>query len=77
MSKGITQADAIEMRHFSGFPGIYGPGIVVPLADTGMTEAEAAKRIKSERLPLQIVEVKEAEPAEKQPPAKSEKKGGE
>jgi len=57
MSKGITQPDAIETRHFPGFPGVYGPGTVVPLKETGLTESEATQRIKEMNLPLKIVDL--------------------
>jgi len=59
MGKGIMQPDAIERRHFAGFPGEYGPGVVVPLETTGLTEDEARARIKAENLPLRIVPLKE------------------
>jgi hypothetical protein len=61
MAKGITQPDAIEERHFSNFPGVYGPGVVVPLDPTGLTEKEAAAKIKDMNLPLKIVEMKGGE----------------
>ena len=69
---GITQPDAIETRHFSGFPGVYGPGIVVPLESTGMTKQEAEARIRAEKLPLVIVEPEKPKAA-----VKADEKGGE
>lgn len=55
MTKGLTWPDAIETRHFAGFPGEYGPGVVVPLETTGMSEDEAKARIKAGNLPIKIV----------------------
>lgn len=71
MKLGITQPAAVENRHFANFPGIYGPGVVVPLADTGLTEKEARERIAAWNLPLEIVDM---EPATK---ATKATKGGE
>ena len=70
MAKGITWPDAVERRHFAGFPGEYGPGDVVPLAQLGLTEKEAHDRIKQMNLPLKVVD-----PQEK--PARAKDKGGE
>lgn len=39
--------------HFPGVPGVYGPGVVVPLASTGRTEDEMRELI--EGSPLAIV----------------------
>jgi len=55
MAKGITWPAAVETRHFANFPGVYGPGVVVPLASTGMTEKEARERIRAANLPLVII----------------------
>lgn len=65
MSKGITWPDAVESRHFANFPGVYGPGVVVPLKATGMTKKEARERIAAANLPLEIVELEPAKPAAK------------
>jgi hypothetical protein len=66
-AKGITWPGyAGEPRHFDGFPGIYGPGVVVPLTSTGMTLKEAQERIADGNLPLEIVDL-----------PKSDRKGGE
>lgn len=56
MAKGITWPDAVETRHFANFPGIYGPGVVVPLTSTGLTEKEAVERIHAGNLPLAIID---------------------
>ena len=45
-----------ETRTFAGVPGVYGPGVVVPLDSTGLTEDEAAEAIKG--TPLKIVYLK-------------------
>jgi hypothetical protein len=45
-----------ESRVFSGVPGVYGPGVVVPLDSTGMTEGEAREAIKG--TPLKLVDIK-------------------
>lgn len=68
MKLGITQPAAVENRHFANFPGIYGPGVVVPLAATGLSEKEARERIAAMNLPLEIVDM--------EPAAKAAKKGG-
>lgn len=39
--------------HFPGVPGVYAPGVVVPLASTGRTEDEMRELIKG--TPLAIV----------------------
>jgi hypothetical protein len=59
--KGITWPGyAGEPRHFDGFPGIYGPDVVVPLGSTGMSLEEAKRRIAEGNLPLEIVDTKPA-----------------
>jgi hypothetical protein len=57
MAKGITQPQAVEMRHFTGFPGVYGPGVVLRLDALGLTEKQASERIAAGNLPLEIVEL--------------------
>lgn len=57
MSKAITWPNAVEMRHFANFPGVYGPGVLVPLKSTGLTEKEARERIAAANLPLEIVDL--------------------
>lgn len=66
--KGITWPAAVEERHFANFPGVYGPGVVVPLKDTGLTEKEARERIAAANLPLEVVDLSK-------PAAKVEKGG--
>jgi hypothetical protein len=57
MSKGLTWPGYEgEERQFAGVPGTYGPGVVIPLESTGMTEAEAKERIAG--TPLKIVDMK-------------------
>ena len=58
MAKGITWPDYKgEPRHYPGIPGVYGPGVVVPLESTGLTEGEAKAAIKDS--PLELVDLKE------------------
>ena len=55
MAKGITWPGYEgEERQFAGVPGTYGPGVVVSLESTGMTEKEARAAIKG--TPLKIVD---------------------
>ena len=58
MAKGITWPGYKgEPRNFAGIPGTYAPGVVVSLADAGLTEDEAAEAI--EGSPLALVDLKE------------------
>ena len=58
MAKGITWPGYEgEERQFAGVPGTYGPGVVVSLESTGMTEKEARAAIKGTL--LKIVDTKE------------------
>lgn len=63
--KGITWPKyAGERRHFPGVPSPkdgYGPGVVLPLSEAGMTEDEAKAAIKG--TPLALVDIKEAKTA--------------
>ena len=62
-NKGITWPGYKgEPRVFSGVPGTYAPGVVVPLADAGMTEDEAKAAIKG--TPLKIVDLKQTKDGE-------------
>lgn len=63
--KGITWPKyAGERRQIPGVPSPkdgYGPGVVLPLSETGMTEDEAKAAIKG--TPLTIVDIKDAKTA--------------
>lgn len=55
MSKGLTWPGYKgEARQFAGVPGVYGPGIVIPLKAIGMTEQEAREAIQG--TPLELVD---------------------
>jgi hypothetical protein len=55
--KFITVPTATEPgQHWSGVPGVYGPGVLVPIAVTGLSEEEWDARIKAEKLPHRVVE---------------------
>ena len=60
MAKGLTWPKYEgECRHFSGVPspkGGYGPGVVFPLSEAGITEDEAKAAIAG--TPLKLVELK-------------------
>lgn len=58
MSKGITYpGQKGPAVHFTGVPGVYAPGRVVPLESTGHSEDEMRVLIKG--TPLKIVALKE------------------
>lgn len=57
MTKGITWPGAVEMRDITGFPGRYGPGVVLRLDELGLTEKQASERIAAGNLPLEIIEL--------------------
>jgi hypothetical protein len=64
--KGLTWPNYKgEPRHLSGVPSPkdgYGPGVVFPLTEAGMTEDEAKAAI--EGSPLKLVEIKETKGGE-------------
>lgn len=53
--------------HFSGVPGLYAPGRIVPLASTGLTEDEMAEVIERTGVPLEIVDMPPARKAKEKP----------
>lgn len=56
MAKGITWPGYEgEPRHFTGIPGVYGPGVVLPLESIGISEEGARERIAG--TPLEIVDL--------------------
>jgi hypothetical protein len=57
--KFITVPTATEPgQHWSGVPGVYGPGVRVPIASTGLSEEDWQARIKAEKLPHRVVDGK-------------------
>jgi len=55
------------LYQFPGFPGIYGPGIRVPLVDTMMSREELQKLIDEGDFPVRIVDDTPAVPPVKKP----------
>ena len=53
----VPTAAAPDM-HWSGIPGVYGPGVLVPIAATGWSEEEWHARIRKDNLPHRVVEGK-------------------
>lgn len=65
MPKGITWPDYKGAEaYFPGVPGVYGPGVVVPLASTDHSEAEMRVLIKG--TPLEIVDLSKKQAKQEQ-----------
>ena len=63
------EAHVMEYQQFPGFPGLFFPGVPVPLEELGFSSAsEAADRIAELGLPLKRVTGKAAEPSRNDPP---------
>ena len=63
MPKGITWPGYKGAEvYFAGVPGVYRPGVVVPLESTGRSEKEMRALIKG--TPLKIVDIKSEEGGE-------------
>ena len=62
-----------EPRHFTGVPGVYGPGVVVALSETGRTADELRELLAG--TPLELVEIPAPEKAA-EPKAPKARKGG-